>query len=350
MTHARYASMTWHAIAGGLALCYAFAISNTQHVTNGLQFVSPVLVVLMVHSLVLWQRGALRGAGPPSAALVALRRTVGTTVMLVVSMALAAAFAPMPADAANSVLSDILGVLSCLLVLVVVLAVTATLAFIVGYSIYWALRGGWAFAKRILGLDLPPGGTGLNDLGVLVASALAIGAASLEGVSDALTFAERDRVATTVAVRAPPAAVWSAIDKASSSALPLPLLLRTLPRPTHVIDGGSSLGSQRIVHFKGREGEGDLVLEVTSRRAGSITWSAVRDTTPMRRWAVPLDVTFTVESDGPEGGSRLAVSATYDRKLAPAWFFRPYMRAVWAQVVDVLARDKKERAELAVRP
>ncbi len=278
------------------------------------------------------------------------RRTVGTTLGLVGGLALAAVFAPMPADAAADPISGFLSVLACLFVLAIVLAVTATVVLLIGYAAYWLVRGGWGLARRVFGIELPGGGGRLNDASVLVVAGLAVGAASLEGVSAALTFPERDTVASTVEIGAPQEAVWAAIGKASSTALELPTLLRLIPRPTHVQDGGAALGSRRVVHFKGREGEGDLVLEVTSRSGQSITWTAVSDSTPMRGWAKPRTVTYTVAAAPERDGSRLTVSAVYDRKLAPAWFFRPNMQMTSTEVVDVLARDKKERAEQLARP
>ena len=328
-----------HLVAGLLALAYAFAISRTRHVASAAQFVGPALVILAVHVASL----AAGHDRQPGFSLVALQRTFATSLALVVGAALLAAFAPMPVEAAGDPINSLLGVLACIFVLVVVVAVVAGAVYLCGYLLHRALRGLWWLLMRASGSKSPPGGTGLLDAGVLVLAGLALAGASLEGISPTMTSPADDRVEATLSIAAPPVAVWAAIGKASSPDLPLPLLLQTLPRAVKVTDGGDAIGSRRIVHFRGREGSGDLVLEVIARTEQEMTWKAVADTTPMRGWVVPRQVDYRVEPAA--GGSVLRVSMVYGRRLAPAWFFRPYMRAAARAVVDVLAHDKKARAE-----
>ena len=159
-----------------------------------------------------------------------------------------------------------------------------------------------------------------------------------------VTFATRDGASVTMVVAASPARVWQEVGKATSPSFPLPTMLRTIPQPVAVlVDEGASLGARRIVHFKGREGEGDLVLKVVRRTDTEAVFEAVSDASPIAMWVRQRSLTFRVEPAGAE--SRLTVASDYDRLLSPAWFFRPYIRVASYLAVDVLARDTKERAE-----
>ena len=173
---------------------------------------------------------------------------------------------------------------------------------------------------------------------------LAIGLCSLEGISGALSFSVQDRASSTLSVAAPPTRVWQEIGKATLPSFPLPILLKSIPQPVAVpIDEGASLGARRVVRFRGREGEGDLVLKVVRRTSEEVVFAAVSNTAPIAKWVNQRAITFRVEAAGI--GSQLTVSSDYDRLLSPAWFFRPYVRLASYLAVDVLARDTKARAE-----
>jgi len=205
------------------------------------------------------------------------------------------------------------------------------------YGIGWGLK---SIYDMIKGPPKGPGETRLFDASVVSIALLAIGSASLEGLGPALTFATRDDASVTMVVAASPARVWQEVGKATSPSFPLPRMLRTIPQPVAVlVDEGASLGARRIIHFKGREGEGDLVLKVVRRT----DTEAVSDASPIAMWVRQRSLTFRVEPAGAE--SRLTVASDYDRLLSPAWFFRPYIRVAAYLAVDVLARDTKERAE-----
>ena len=121
-------------------------------------------------------------------------------------------------------------------------------------------------------------------------------------------------------------------------------MLKSIPQPVAVtVDEGAALGARRVVRFRGREGEGDLVLQVSRRTETEAVFQAVSDTSPVANWVRHKSLTFRVEPSG--AGSRLTVVSDYDRLLSPAWFFRPYIRLASYLAVDVLARDTKQRAE-----
>ncbi|HKD28183.1 MAG TPA: hypothetical protein VKC66_20035 [Xanthobacteraceae bacterium] len=331
-----------HLIAGGLALAYAWLVSGTHYVTSGVQFVSPLAVVLLVHMVWLAVRREL-GAG---FAKVAFGRMLATAICIVVFTVVCAMYAPIPAGAVSS--NDVKGELFLIVLSLGCLAVLALVVLAAALVIYGIVCGiGWALKYIYDMLKGPPTGPSesrLFDASVVSIAFLAIGSASLEGLGPALTFATRDGASVTMVVAASPARVWQEVGKATSPSFPLPRMLRTIPQPVAVlIDEGASLGARRIVHFKGREGEGDLVLKVVRRTDTDAVFEAVSDASPIAMWVRQRSLTFRVEPAGAE--SRLTVASDYDCLLSPAWFFHPYVRLASYLAVDVLARDTKERAE-----
>ena len=188
------------------------------------------------------------------------------------------------------------------------------------------------------------GGSRLHDGATVALALVAIGAASTEGLAPAVSFAVSDGASRTLTVAAPPDRVWREVGKATSPAFPLPLLLKSIPQPVAVlVDTGAEMGSRRVVRFRGREGEGNLTLEVVRRTPDEAVFAARSDSSPIAMWVRQRALTFHVEAAGT--GARLTVTSDYDRLLSPAWFFRPYIRLAAFLAVDVLARDTKARAE-----
>ena len=325
-----------HVLAGLLALTYAWAIEHTRYVTTGVQFVAPLAVILMVHL------GWLFASRPQEAGIskLVLRRSLGTAMGLVALTVFLAAVTPLPAEASAGlvdIFGSILGVLACL----------ATLAVVVGAAAV-VLYASWLLIARLFRLfsKRPPGAgeSRLFDAGAISVALLAIGAASLEGVPGGFSFATLDHASTTYEVAASPERVWQQVGTATSPDFPLPVLFQSIPRPVAVlVDEGAALGARRIVRFTGRQGTGDLVLQVVARTTGEAVFQAVSDGSPIAHWVHHKALTFRVEPAG--SGSRLTVSLDYDRRLSPAWFFGPYIRLASYLAVDVLARDTKLRAE-----
>jgi Polyketide cyclase / dehydrase and lipid transport len=332
-----------HLIAGGLALAYAWLVSGTHYVTSGVQFISPLAVVLLLHLAWLATRRELR----TGFAMVAFGRVLATAICIVLFTVLCAMYAPLPAVAqnpagrSNSAIEIAVYFSGCLVVLTLVILAAASAIYVIGYVITRGLKSIYHMMKG------PPSGpdeSRLFDASVVAMALLAISSASLEGLGPAFTFSTRDSASATVVVAASPARVWQEVGKATSPSFPLPRMLRTIPQPLIVlVDEGANLGARRIVHFKGREGEGDLVLEVIRRTDAEAVFAAVSDSSPIAMWVRHRSLTFRVEPAG--AASRLTVASDYDRLLSPAWFFRPYIRMAAYLAVDVLARDTKQRAE-----
>jgi Polyketide cyclase / dehydrase and lipid transport len=329
----RTAQLTAHLVAGVTGLVFAYAVSRSPYMTSGLQFVAPLALIFAVH--IGWI-GVTRSFAPGYAGL-AISRTVRTAVGLVVASLFAAVTAPMPASAnMDSWISAGLMVLLCVTMIAVVLAFISVIIFVANRLITWL----WRLYKARRG---GPPDAGVNDLGVVVAVLAFIGAASLEGVAGFYSFATQDHASSTRDVAASPARVWRAVGTATSPAFPLPMLLKAVPQPVAIIvDEGADLGARRVVRFRGREGEGDLVLQVTRRTADEAVFTVRQDTSPIAMWILQQSLTFRVEPVGT--GSRLTVTSQFARQLAPAWFFKPYVRLAVYFAVDVLARDTSERA------
>ena len=101
----------------------------------------------------------------------------------------------------------------------------------------------------------------------------------------------------------------------------MPFWLVPLPHAVAVINEGGEIGSRRIVLLRGREGEGDLTLQVSARGPHAVTWTIVANTTPLANWAARQDITYLILP--VPGGTQLTVTARYRRLLAPAMVFGP---------------------------
>ena len=324
-----------HVVAGVLALGYAWRVSETEYVTTGVQFVSPLAVIVLAHLAWLAASNTLTAGFSQ----LVFRRSLGTAIGIAACTVLAAALAPMPAQAIGvaDIITTALTVLICLAMIAVVVGTAAAIIYGIGTVIAMLLA---RVFKR------PPGAgqSRLHDVGAVGLALLMIAGASLEGVSGAFSFSTLDRAATAIAVAAPPARVWAEVGRATSPDFPLPAMLHSIPRPVAVlVDEGAGLGARRIVRFSGREGEGDLVLLVVRRTEREAVFAAISDGSPIAYWVRHKALTFRVEPDG--AGSRLTVSLDYDRCLSPAWFFGPYIRLAAFLAVDVLARDTRQRAQ-----
>lgn len=339
----RYSSLVdtfpMHASAGLAALVYAALVHETSLKTSAAQFVGPLVVVLLAHLAWLARRHEL----VPGFSMLLLRRSLHTAAGLLVLVTLAAIYMPMPAAAQGGpgdIIGPLLTILFCLFVVALVVAVLAGVVYLLGR----AASALYAFvtARR----DKGPGDTRLFDVAITTAALAMLVVASFEGVTRLTTFAATDGASVTLAVAAPPERVWHEVGKATSPGFPLPIMLASIPQPVAVVvDEGAHLGARRIVRFAGRQGQGDLVLQVVRRTGTDAMFEAVSDASPIARWVTHRALTFRVVPAGE--GSRLTVALDYDRLLAPAWFFRPYIRLAARLAVGVLARDTRLRAELS---
>ena len=320
-----------HLAAIALSLAYAWHISQTDYVTTGLQFIAPLLVILLCHLAFLWLRRRLE----PGYARLVLSRTLTSAVLMIVLLIASELLTPRQSYAgAGETVTSILSVLFCLVVLAIVIGIVA-LAVYIAYLVIAP------FVRWISGGSK---NDHLHDhASTLIAIAL-ISGASLEGVPGAYTFRSDDHSVASYTVAAPPEAVWEAMQTATSPEFPLPSALDMFPKPIAVlVDEGTRLGANRVVLIRGREGQGRLHLRVTEQSGLSARFSVVSDTSPTGRWVAFKSLSYTVSSHPT--GAEIAVRLDYERLLAPSWIFDPMIQTAATLAASVLAQDTKIRAE-----
>lgn len=319
-----------HLVAIALSMIYAWHVSKSAYVQTGVQFVSPLLIILLCHLGFLVLRGKLN----PGYASVALGRTAQTTIALIVLIIATEFLGPTPSHADDGMVQSVVMFLVCLAVLAAVLVVAAVIL----YYVYLILRD---IFRWVTGRNK---NDGANDLaGIALAIALITGA-SLEGVPGAYKFAGEGYATASYSVQAPPDAVWNAMQTATSPDFPLPDILQMFPRPTAVLtDEGTVLGANRVVLFEGREGRGKLHLRVVEQSARHARFDTVSQTGPMAHWFGIRSLTYTIADD--PAGARLDVRLDYERLLAPSWIFTPMVENAAYLAMSVLAEDTKRRAE-----
>ena len=124
-----------HALAAVAALIYAWMISRSTYMTTGLQFISPLAVVLLVHLIWLAVRRELQ----PGFSAIVFHRTLTTMIGTLVLVAATAAIAPMPAVATSGIEQLFQGALVVLMCVTMVVVVAGAFAAVL-YGLYRLVR------------------------------------------------------------------------------------------------------------------------------------------------------------------------------------------------------------------
>lgn len=320
-----------HLAAMALSLAYAWSISQTVYVTTGLQFIAPLLIILLCHLAFLWLQRRLE----LGYAKLVLSRTLSSAVLLIVLLVAIELLTPRQSHAgAGETVTGILSILFCLVVLAVVVGIAAV-------ALYTAYR---LIAALIRWISGGPKNNRSYDLASILMAISLISGASLEGVPGAYAFRGDGHSVATYTVAAPPQAVWQAMQTATSPEFPLPSALDMFPQPVAVlVDEGTGLGANRVVLIRGREGQGKLHLRVTEQSGLHARFSVVSDTSPTGKWVAFKSLSYDV-SEHP-AGAEIEVRLDYERLLAPSWIFDPMVQTAASLAASVLARDTKFRAE-----
>jgi len=324
-----------HMIAAAAALAYAGLVSQSDYVTTGLQFVTPLILIMGVHFGWL----ALRGRLARGFSQLIFRRSAQSAAGMAVVILLASIFGPQPAQAqsAGDIAAGVFTVVFCV-------AIIAVIAGVIGLIIYILAKGVSGVAKAIGGKDNNDHDSRLFDVASFGMAVTALSLLSFEGVTDTFTFNQSNRAEVSYIVDRSPDQVWDTLQTATSPDFPLPNALNLFPRPIGVVtDEGTSLGAMRRVQFEGREGEGFLTFKVVESTDTTAVFEVQSDTSPIANWVAHKHLTYRVDPAGQ--GSRLTVTLDYDRLLAPSWFFTPLTKGAAHLAMDVLARDVKTRAE-----
>lgn len=325
-----------HIIAAGVALLYAWFIFNSSYLKTGLQFVAPVIFVLMVHLLWLAFSKQLKSGF----STIAFQRTSHTTLVMALGIVAFSLVAPKPVSANTNFLGEAVGMLLGVVVCLAMLAVVLFIAFLLLRLLIWIIRA--PFKKANSPQDDPD--NNLHDYGTIIFAFLILTVASAEGVPNFFAFSNKGTSTASVTIDASPKTVWQTMQRATSPAIPLPNMLSSFPKPTNVvIDEGTTLGANRKVLFEGREGTGYLTLRVMQSTPETAVFHVLSDTTPFANWVSYKTLSYTTHVVGDQ--TQLDVTLTYERDLAPSWFFTPVVKFAAYLAMGVLAKDVKNRAE-----
>ena len=161
---------------------------------------------------------------------------------------------------------------------------------------------------------------------------------TLEGTTPQLSFDRAQSAAVTRIVNAPASLVAAALAQSPQIAAPLPRFLRIgFPHPLAATGSGLAVGSLRVIHFTGAEGDppGDLTMRVTESRDGYIRFETVSDSSKLTQWLrwrssevswLAIDSTHTA----------VIWRVNFDRQLDPFWYFAPWEQLAVHQAADYL--------------
>jgi hypothetical protein len=162
---------------------------------------------------------------------------------------------------------------------------------------------------------------------------------SIEGSSPRLSFNRDETVQASQVVYASARNVELALSHSPRTDMPLPIYLRMgFPRPTDAWGDGLEVGATRTIHFAGGEGKpGDVLLKVSESHAGYARFDAVSDRSKVAHWLdwKSSEVQWTA-LDAQH--TRVNWTLHYERRLDPAWYFRPWERYATRLAAEYLIR------------
>jgi hypothetical protein len=165
---------------------------------------------------------------------------------------------------------------------------------------------------------------------------------TLEGTTPQLSFNRAQFATATRILNVPAAQVAVALAQSPQIAAPLPRFLRIgFPRPLAASGSGLAIGSVRIIHFTGAEGDppGDLTMHVTESDlqpvSGHICFDTISDSSKLTQWLLwrSSDVSWrAIDATHTAVTWRIG----FDRQLDPYWYFAPWEQLAVHQAADYL--------------
>jgi hypothetical protein len=153
---------------------------------------------------------------------------------------------------------------------------------------------------------------------------------TLEGTTPQLSFNRTQFATATRIVNAPAAQIAAVLAQSPQIAAPLPRFLRIgFPRPLAATGSGLAVGSPRVIHFTGAEGDppGDLTMRVIQSDlqtgAGHVRFETISDSSKLTQWLRwrSSDVSWrAIDSTHTAVTWRIG----FDRQLDPNWYFAPW--------------------------
>ncbi|GGC68852.1 hypothetical protein IEU95_02390 [Hoyosella rhizosphaerae] len=185
---------------------------------------------------------------------------------------------------------------------------------------------------------------------VVVVPAVLIGILAMEGTAPVFTPPSKSTVTATSVVTASAADVAAAIDRPLDFAgTHRPAVLRVgFPEPIAESVDGVQLGDRRVVTFAGANprpalmkqhhwghGDSEVTFAIEDRTDESVTFRTVSDTTPIASWLAweSSEVRWQpIDKDHTE----ITWEITYNRELAPSWYFGPLQRYFTSKSAEYL--------------
>lgn len=151
---------------------------------------------------------------------------------------------------------------------------------------------------------------------------------SLEGVTEALSFGRDEVVVVRREVSLSAGEVMQVLaappefDEAE-----LPLFLKLgFPLPQEFRGQGLAIGDERVIHFAGGEGDpGDVVVRVVESSSNKVVFRLVKDESHIDHWLAWKEIAWEVAKNSA-GNNEVSITMSYERKLDPAWYFKPVER------------------------
>lgn len=154
--------------------------------------------------------------------------------------------------------------------------------------------------------------------------------AGLEGAVPGLDVPRAAQVTVTRHVEATPAEVRAALARRPQFDRERPALLQIgFPQPLGAAGGGLNVGDRRAILIRGSghygtTETGRLVMDVSRRGPGTVTFTTIEDTSRVADWLSWQESVVTWEAQG--SGTRVSWTLRYERELAPSWYFGPVQR------------------------
>ena len=162
---------------------------------------------------------------------------------------------------------------------------------------------------------------------------------SIEGSSPRLSFNRAETVQASQVVNGSEQDVRLALSHSPRTGTPVPLFGKMgFPLPTEAWGDGLEVGSTRTIHFAGGEGKpGDLRLKVSESHPGYVRFDAASDRSKLAHW---LDWKSSEVEWAATDAHHTRVNWTlhFERRLDPAWYFRPWERYATQLAADYLIR------------
>ncbi|MBT5432892.1 MAG: hypothetical protein HOL02_11650 [Rhodospirillaceae bacterium] len=174
--------------------------------------------------------------------------------------------------------------------------------------------------------------------------------ASVEGTTTTSIIEANHTIVRSAVVEASAQDVRRALSGSPTSGLNRPIFLRIFPEPAQVSGGGIEPGDRRQLTFVyakwlvANEHHGTATFEVVESGKNSVRFDLFEDDSYVSNYLVWQDFVVTI-LPMTDGTTSIAISVTYERSLAPSWYFGPLQAYTVGLMTDVLLADLAAMSE-----